>query len=396
MDLSQKGSVIILGLGRSFGAEHRIRNQVRALSGRYQIQGYGRAGLDSLIQFTAVAMPPKFFYRAVKLLGALFPRVRLLLERRFIRPLGQEVKTKNPRFLIAHDILDGLVALESGVPYVFDSHEYLPRQFDGMLLWRLTEIAYRRIALQEIFKQAALITVEGDRVAKAYAKEFSLPIDKLHVVPNMPALRKRLDPVEQTWARTRLIHHGIFAPQRRLELLIEIVRQLGPEYELTLMGKGPSDYTAHLKTLAAQAGNVAIVDPVPYAQIVEALHVHDVGLVFFGSPHFHHKFMTVPNKFWECLQARVPVVVSPDSAMAPYVREHDCGVVPDVHSAAGYVQAIRRLSAARIREMKSKLEEMAFQHSSDSWISQYADVVTRHCQRRETSLGTTTSSCDHE
>lgn len=380
---SPQESVFILGLGRSFGAEHRIRNQVRALSGRYQIQGYGSAGLDSLSRFTTVALPPKPLYRGVKLLGALFPRVRLFLERRFVRRLGHEVKAKNPRFLIAHDILDGLTALESGVPYVFDSHEYLPRQFDGMWLWRLTEVAYRRIALQQIFQQASLITVEGDRVADAYAKEFSLPREKLHVVANMPTLRKSFDPASRTSTRIRLVHHGVLVPQRRLELLIEIVRQLGPAYELTLMGKGPSAYTAQLKAMAAPAENITFVDPVPYADIVEALHGHDVGLVFFGSPHFHHKFMTVPNKFWECLQARVPVVVSPDSAMANYVREHDCGVVANVHSVEGFVQAIRSLSAARIQEIKSRLEQMAFRHSSDSWLSQYAEIVTRRCQRRE-------------
>jgi glycosyltransferase involved in cell wall biosynthesis len=395
MDSSEQESVVILGLGRTFGAEHRIRNQVRALSGRYQIYGYGSAGLDPVTQFTIVAMPPKFLCRGVKLLGALFPRMRLFLERRFLHALGQEVKAENPRFLLAHGILDGLIALESGVPYVFDSNEYLPRQFDGMLLWRLTEIRYRRIALKRIFRQASLITVEGDRVADAYATEFSLPREKLHVVANMPTFRKTFESIQARSTKIRLIHHGILAPQRRLELLIETTRQLGSEYELTLMGAGPNEYTARLRALAAQAGNITIAEPVPYAQIVEALHGYDLGLVFFGSPHFHHKFMTVPNKFWECLQARVPVVVSPDSAMAHYVRKHDCGVVADVHSIEGFVQAIRNLNAARIQEMKSKLEEMAFLHSSDSWIGQYADVVTRHCRPRETSPRAASSEHDH-
>jgi len=382
MNSSQKELVVILNIGGlNFKSEHRIRNQVRALYSRYQIAGYGQSGLDQLRYFKVFKTPSPMIYRLVKLFGVLFPQARLFYEQRFLIKVIKELKEDNPKFLIAHNIFNGILSEKTGLPYVFDSNEYLPRQFDGNLKWRLTELRYRKIVLKLIFDKAFLITVEGENVANAYVNEFSIPREKILVVANMPIYQKNFIAVPRTSTKIRLIHHGFLVPERGLELLIEIAKQLGSNYELTLMGPGPGRYISKLKGIAACIGNITILDPVPNEQIVETLHEYDLGLVIFGSQHFHHKFMTVPNKFWECLQARIPVVVSPDSAMASYVREHFCGAVPSVHTIESYVHTISNLTSIEINQMKSNLEDLAFSHSVDSWVDQYADIISLHCNR---------------
>lgn len=374
--IREGGEAVILGLGRFFEGEHRVRNQVRSLTGRHRVCGYGSGGLRQLDEFHEVRMPPRIPYRIVKILGVLFPRLRIAFERRFYRSLAAELRARRPRLVIAHNILDGLIAVQAGVPFVFDSHEYLPRQFDGALMWRLMEIRYRRTVLVDLFTRASLITVEGETVAEAYAREFPGTGGKLKVVRNTPPYAASFPTPPRHSTRRRIIHHGLLVPERGLEMFFDIMAELGPEYELTLMGGGSNaGYIEDLKRKAAEAGNIIVKDPVPYERIVESLHGHDLSFVFFGSPHYHHRYMTVPNKFWESLQARVPAVVSPAGAMAGYVREQGCGIVPAENTVASYVSAIRALTDGQIASMKAKLEGMAYDHSLDAWIGGYADSV---------------------
>jgi glycosyltransferase involved in cell wall biosynthesis len=375
---SESRPVVIIGLGRQLAGEHRVRTQVRAFTGRHPVHGYGLSGLSSLDEFRAVGRPPRILYRIVKLAGAVFPRLRIWFESFWYRGLADEVRQKNPRLIIAHDIVDALIATRAGLPYAFDSHEYLPRQFDGTRLWRVTEIRYRRTALKDLFPRASIITVEGETVGNAYEKEFPATRGRILVVRNTPAYVARFNATPAPTGQRSMIHHGYLVPERGLELYFDIMERLGPRYRLTLMGGGSNAaYIAQLKERADRAGNIVIREPVPFERIVETLHGYDLGFVFFGSRHYHHKYMTVPNKFWECLQARVPVVVSPEGAMAAYVREHGVGIVPQSNTVDGYVEAIEGLSDKDIATMKATLESMALAHSIEGWIDGYTETLLK-------------------
>ncbi len=364
--------IALLGINRHFTKEHRIRNEIRSLGKECAIDGYGESGVDELRQFYKVQRPNRYLYRVVKVMGGLFPQFRISFENFFYRRLLGDIRSRGYRFLISHNIDDGLLALASGIPFVFHSHEYLPRQFDGNLLFRLTETRYRRCALTRLLSRAVLVIVEGNSVANMYASHFGILREKFCVMASMPAFSPRFEQSIGSAVTVKLIHHGILVPERGLELLLNIAALLGSKYHLTLMGPGPEAYIRKLKAAANGIGNISILSPVPYERIVETLHGYDLGLVVFGSPHFHHKHMTVPNKFWECLQARVPVLVSPESAMVAYVKESGCGVVAESATTDGYVKAIRGLTQEQISEMKTRCEEKAWIHSRDSWLEEHA------------------------
>jgi glycosyltransferase involved in cell wall biosynthesis len=361
--------IAILGFNRYFAKEHRIRNEIKVFSPKYTIDGYGSDTVEGAADFYIVKRPVPLLRRTVILLGGFIPLARIWFEIFFYRHFVKQIKAKGYRFLIAHHIDDALVALKTGVPFLFHSHEYLPRQFDGNRLFRFTEIRYRDKALQSILSRAVLTVVEGETVALQYATTYGIPEDRLIIMPSMPQYRTGFDRVDLPHLTINLIHHGALVPERGLELLMDVTNALGDEYRLTLMGPGPADYVNSLRQYAIEAGNIDILAPVPYEQIVEKLHGHDLGLVIFGSPHFHHKYMTVPNKFWECLQARVPVLVSPESAMANYVRESGCGLVATSASLEGYVAAIRSLSRRDITALKELCEDARWCHRSEAYWS---------------------------
>ena len=367
-----KHSIAILGINRHFSKEHRIRNEVQSLGVDYFVDGYGEAGVEGLRNFHIIKRPQRSLYRLIKAIGGAFPRLRVRFESAHYKNIALGIRAKRYHFLIPHYLDDAVIAMDSGVPFVFHSHEYLPRQFDGSLLFRLTETRYRRYVLKFILRAAAAIVVEGAEVCSHYVREFGIPPEKFVIMPSMPAYRNRFSGSRFSRDVFNLIHHGLLVPERGVELLMDVAAELGPTFHLTLLGPGPQGYVNELQQRALRQRNVTISDPVPYDNIVETIHGADLGLIIFGSPHYHHQYTTVPNKFWECLQARVPVLVSPRSAMAAYVRESGCGMVAESRSIEGYINAIRNLGRESLESMKRRCEEKAWEHSRDSWLPDYA------------------------
>jgi glycosyltransferase involved in cell wall biosynthesis len=373
---TRKERIAIIGLGRFFSMEHRIRNELEVFSSKYLIDGYGMEGICGFENFYRLDRAKPFIRRTVILLGILLPRLRIWFETYFHRREAEKLRRKGYQFLIPHNIEDALIALKSGIPFIFHSHEYLPRQFDGSWVFRLTEIRYRDQALRRILSKAIVTCVEGDSVARQYADTYKISLSRFVVMASMPRYWEHFHSQSSSISVIKLIHHGLLVPERKIELLIDLAIVLGAQYHLTLMGPGPKDYIQALKERAKSAGNnIEVIDPVPYEQIVEKLHQYDLGLIVFGSPHFHHKYMTVPNKFWECLQARIPVLVSPESAMAEYVRSSGCGIVGHSATLNGFVSAIQAISCHDIERLKNNCEAKAWIHSRDSWLQEYGQQI---------------------
>jgi len=377
-----KPKIAILAFDRHFAIAPRIINEIKALGVKYQIDGYGESSIDGLHEFYKVRRPIRSIYRLVKIIGGVSPNARIWFEKWFYQGLSKKIQSKGYLFLISHNIDDALVSLCSGIPFFFNSEEYLPLQFDKSRLFRFTEMNYRDRTLRRILSNALLVIVEGESVASKYSAAFNLPLDKFYVFCNMTAYRPHLTQRNITPKFIKLVHHGLLAPERGLEILFNIMESLGPQFHLTLLGPiSPEHYIKKLNEKAAKVKNITILSPVPYEKIVEALVGHDLGLVVFGSPHFHHKYMTVPNKFWECLQARVPVLVSSESAMAAYVLESGCGIVAEKATLDGYVKAIQSLTPEKISAMKARCEEKAWIQSIDSRLGDFASSIENSIDR---------------
>ena len=135
--------IAILGFNRPFSREHRIRNEIEVFRSRYVIDGYGNETVGGIDEFNVVERPNMILRRFIIIIGGIFPRLRIAFEQRYYRKHIEQLQRKNYHFVIPHHIADALVTVESGMPFIFHSHEYLPRQFDGDWLFRFTEIRYR-------------------------------------------------------------------------------------------------------------------------------------------------------------------------------------------------------------------------------------------------------------
>jgi hypothetical protein len=147
--------------------------------------------------------------------------------------------------------------------------------------------------------------------------------------------------------------------------------------DLILM-PGDRRYIKRLERLCSSRPRVRILPPLPFAELVTATNAYDVGVFLVPPVSFNLRF-TLPNKFFEFIQARLMIAIGPSPEMARYVREYDLGVVADDFRPATLAAALSRLSASDIQRHKENAHRAAARLNSNQ-----TDI-----QVRELALGAT-------
>lgn len=126
---------------------------------------------------------------------------------------------------------------------------------------------------------------------------------------------------------------GGFTPQRGLETIIEAmpaILQTAPETRLLLIGDGTEGYVTSLKQLCREIGvwdNVEFTGWVEFEKVRSYYEASDISLVPIYETHSENDVL--PNKLFQSMAFRTPVIVSDHPSMAQIVNETGAGVVFD-------------------------------------------------------------------
>jgi glycosyltransferase involved in cell wall biosynthesis len=127
-----------------------------------------------------------------------------------------------------------------------------------------------------------------------------------------------------------------------LEALVDAARMLGPdEAQIVVVGHGPE--RDQLAERAAGLRNLTFVGPIPKLQVAAALELFDACYVGYRRSSLY-RFGVSPNKLYDYMAARRPVLFAADAANQP-VREADCGCTVAPEDSAALAAAIRSLAA---------------------------------------------------
>src|SRR5690625_586906 len=350
----------------------RVLKQVRLLAQDYQVTtvGYGPA-------------PPgaSEHYRIPDELVAWHKDRRALILRRY-----QQVQTTNPVIAHLRQVLprgraDVVVANDADtVPLAFwlrprggvhvDLHEYAPRQDEESWRWRTFVAPYYRWLCRTYVARAGSVTTVGQGLAREYRREFGI---HAAVVENATPYREaEPGPVGRP---IRLVHSGNARRNRNLELMIEAVEAADADVslDLYLMPNDPA-YLAQLRTRARDSLRVRVHDPVPYAELVQTIAASDVGVFVLPPVNFNYLW-TLPNKFFDFIQARLGIIVGPSPQMADLVRQHDLGAVTEDFTAASLREILERLSPESVRRWKQAAHRLAPQVSAEKRLDGWRDAV---------------------
>jgi hypothetical protein len=341
-------------------SDPRVDRQIDALRETYAIVAAGVAPpRHEVDEFIDVSTPP----RSVP--GRALGLARLLLRRYedvyWKHPANVEVlrrlRAVRADAAIANDLASLPIALELGLPVVFDAHEYAPRELEQILWWRLVIEPFALWQCRRYVPRVAAMTTVGEAIADEYERETGI---RARVVTNAPR-RADLEPTP-VHDPIRVLHHGAAVPGRGLEEMIRLAELLDERFETTFVlddavagdARSAGRRRRYRERLVERAGGhprIRFLPPRPAHALASMANDYDIGLFLLPPANFNWRF-ALPNKLFEFVQGRLAVAVGPSPEMARLVREHGLGVVADDFAPETLAAALNRLDAAAIAEFK--------------------------------------------
>lgn len=368
-------------------SDARVLRQIALLADRYAVTtlGYGEAP-EGVVEHLRIPDAVVHWHKDRRLLALRrFARAyRDAPVTRAARALLEEAGEGRPPFdvVIANDADTLPLALDlapaGGVH--LDLHEYASRQSEESWRWRLFVAPYYRWLLRRHGSRAASVSTVGRWLAREYRREFRL---ECSVVPNAaPYADLAPTPVGSP---LRLVHSGLARRGRSLHVMVDAVRATRREVslDLYLMPNDPA-YLEELRESARDLPQVRFHDPVTPDRLREVLAGGDLGVFVLPPVNFNYRF-TLPNKFFDFVQARLGIIVGPSPEMADLVREHGLGVVLDDFTAASLAAALDGLTDAQVVAFKGASHAAARELSAQEQVRGWADAVDALAAQARTS-----------
>lgn len=359
--------ILVLSLS-DVGRDPRVTRQVAALREEHDlvVAAWGPPKRGD-VEYLALAESGRGRYAPVVRLGV---TASLRLARRFEQaywldrrfPLWREqLRDVRPDLVFANDAIALPVAFEAaaGAPVVFDAHEFAPTEHEELLRWRLLiQPLVRHICVAYLPRLAAMTAVSNG-IAQLY-RELGAP--QPVVVTNAPPyVDLRPSPLD---GPVRLIHFGGADPLRRLDDMIELMCHLGEGFTLDLLLVGNPRYIARLKRLAARDARIHFRAPVPMEELVRVANAADVGVFLHRGDNPQRRY-TLPNKFFEFIQARLAVAIGPSPEMAAVVEAYGCGIVAGDFAPATLAAELARAPRDRLTAFKQAADVAAHELNAE-------------------------------
>ena len=236
---------------------------------------------------------------------------------------------------------------------VLDMRDYYPRQFEHSRTWRILVAPGLKAVLDEFLPQVDAVVTVSDELAGLIRDDFGVSAT---VVRNIP---EDLGEGPRTTGYVppdvlRLVHHGAVGANRRTTDLVTVAEELGPRASVSLYLVGSLGAVRRIRRRADNVGNCTVFRPVPYREIIPMLANFDIGLLHL-PPTTTNLRVALPNKLFECLHAGLPVVVGPDTTMARFVIENECGWVAPSHDPKDFASTIAGLTSDDILRCRSRV-----------------------------------------
>lgn len=251
-----------------------------------------------------------------------------------------------------------------------DIHEYSPRQNEELLIWRVFEGPYMKWMCRRFLPRATSMTTVGQGLADEYRRVFGLDAKIVTNATPYADFDARL-----VGTPIRLVHSGASLRNRRLETLIDAVATTSTDVslDLFLMGNDP-EYVEELRARASD--RVHILDPLPYSELIERLNEYDIGIHVIAPTNFNNRW-SLPNKFFDYVQARLGLIIGPSAEMQRLLEEHRFGAVSDDFGAPALAKVLDSLTAEQVQSWKANSAASARALSAEAQIVVWDSAIRK-------------------
>lgn len=241
-------------------------------------------------------------------------------------------------------------------PVLFDAREFYPKQREGNLIFDLLESPLRDWICKEYLSRCAKIFTVSNGLASAYETHYGVAPTVLRSTPPLRAVSHPKDEVDSK--PIRIVHVGAANPNRKIENMLEIFRQLKGSFTFDLYLVGPPRYIQKLRRLAGGIKNLRICEPIAPGSILSTLENYDVGF-YYLEPKGLNLMHSLPNKFFEFIQARLAIAIGPSPEMKILVEEFGCGFVAPEFTIEAMARTLDAISSENLRQAKVGSDQAA-------------------------------------
>lgn len=210
-------------------------------------------------------------------------------------------------------------------PVVYDSHEFfteVPELIGRPMVRKIWEWLERRL-LPHV---RAAYTV-CDSIAGIYSHKYGIPFSVIRNLPFSIPQEETKGVLGDDRLKPAIIYQGALNLGRGLENAIRAMRFI-PEAQLILAGGG--DKESELRQLASTVSpdNVIFTGRLPLEKLTELTSHASLGISLEEDLGLNYRY-ALPNKLFDYIQARIPVMVSDLPEMRKIVETYQTGMVAD-------------------------------------------------------------------
>ena len=151
-------------------------------------------------------------------------------------------------------------------------------------------------------------------------------ISNIVYIYNTPEEKYSIRKSHSHWDRKEIIlfFAGVLLESRGLSQILQAIEQIA-DVKFLVAGKGPEQYQFEnlIDTLKKK---IQFLGWIPYHEVIKQTIDSDCIIAFY-NPSFPINRYASPNKLFEAMMCRKPIIVNDDTSMANIVREEKCGLI---------------------------------------------------------------------
>ena len=346
-------------------SDARVLKQIRTLSRHFRVVTIGYGGTPESVCAHLVISTKFSFFRScfIKLCFAL--RLYKLFSYQYygFGRIISFLKPYSPDVFLLNDCSSWpIVDYINPMFCICDAHEFSPDELSDNLRWRLIYQPYKKWCALFASKVAYRFSVESN-----ICSMWSTYLDrKFHLLPNSSTYEPPLSDatINMRLKRNIFVHHGVAHPSRRIENMILSFSKLNNPVESRFYLTGTdSDYIEYLQDAASRVPRCSVEKPIPQHLLRLELTRFSYALISIYPSNPNYKYC-LPNKLYQCIQARLPIVTGPTPSIAQIVRRFKIGVVSDDFSPESLSNAIEEI---QLLDYSLLIENLNIAASSLCW-----------------------------
>ncbi|MCK0130478.1 glycosyltransferase [Flavobacteriaceae bacterium F08102] len=272
-----------------------------------------------------------------------------------------------------------LISKLTGTKLIYDSHELFSEipELQNRSFVKRVWLAIERL----IFKRLKNVITVNEHIAGYYEETYGVPVN---VVRNLAPFLPKETPdfslaKEIKGNRKMLILQGSgINRDRGAEEAVKMMQYL-ENTVLYIVGSG--DVVPELKRLVTELHiehKVQFLPKMPYDDMMEYTKIADLGLSLDKSTNLNYQF-SLPNKVFDYIQARTPLLVSPVAEVKQLVESCDIGYVINTFNPESMATIVKELLAdqACLKRWNKNLDEAALRYNWEKEVEKLIEIEKR-------------------